>query len=321
MPVTTDPRVDAYIARAAPFALPILRHLRATVHGACPDVTETIKWGHPFFLHRRTILGHMAAFKQHCGFGLWGGRGVAKSAPEGMGQFGRIATLGDLPARAELKRAIAAAMALIDAAPTRPAQPPSTPAQRTARSLPPLPEALAEALQRSEAAREVFDGFAPTHQRDYIEWIADAKRPATPRHPRRAGDRMAGARARPGTGNTGRAEPRSARCPAPFCFLDDALVAQLVQVRAQGTHRHREELRLDVGIDPGEQGVGVDRPERMQPRRAPWPRAAAGARRSPPWPASVAPSGTRGRAPATPGRGRPGRAASPGRRPCRHRAG
>ncbi len=44
-----DPRVDAYIARSAAFAQPVLLHLRATVHAACPGVQETIKWGMPFF--------------------------------------------------------------------------------------------------------------------------------------------------------------------------------------------------------------------------------------------------------------------------------
>ena len=77
---TTDPRVDAYIERAAPFAQPILAHLRAAVHAACPDAEETIKWRMPFFLHGEHILGYMAAFKQHCAFGLWKGRAWHRSA-------------------------------------------------------------------------------------------------------------------------------------------------------------------------------------------------------------------------------------------------
>ena len=35
-----DPRVDAYIAKAADFAKPILNHLRSVVHEACPEVEE-----------------------------------------------------------------------------------------------------------------------------------------------------------------------------------------------------------------------------------------------------------------------------------------
>ena len=42
-----DPRVDAYIKKAADFARPILEEIRTRVRAACPDVEETIKWGTP----------------------------------------------------------------------------------------------------------------------------------------------------------------------------------------------------------------------------------------------------------------------------------
>ncbi len=87
------------------------------MHAACPDVQETIKWGKPFFLHGQHILGHMAGFKQHCSFGLWKGRGLAptREPGEGMGQFGRIATLKDLPRKRELVQILRRAIAVIDA--------------------------------------------------------------------------------------------------------------------------------------------------------------------------------------------------------------
>jgi uncharacterized protein YdhG (YjbR/CyaY superfamily) len=46
---TRDPRVDAYIAKSAEFSRPLLEHLRATGHAACPEAEEGIKWGMPFF--------------------------------------------------------------------------------------------------------------------------------------------------------------------------------------------------------------------------------------------------------------------------------
>ena len=67
----TDPRVDAYIEHAAAFARPILARLRAAVYRGCPDASETIKWGMPFFMHQSRLLANMAAFKQHCAFGFW----------------------------------------------------------------------------------------------------------------------------------------------------------------------------------------------------------------------------------------------------------
>lgn len=114
---TTDPRVDAYIERATPFARPLLAHLRSAVHAGCPQATETIKWNMPFFMHGDRILAHMAAFTQHCAFGFWKGRAVADQgkAGEAMGQFGRITTLADLPPKRELVGIVKRAVALIDA--------------------------------------------------------------------------------------------------------------------------------------------------------------------------------------------------------------
>lgn len=111
-----DPRTDAYIAAAAPFAQPILQHLRAVVHEACPDCSETIKWGMPFFMHGGQILGHMAAFKAHCALGLWHSRQVVNlgKSHEAMGQFGRITTLADLPPKRTLMALLKKQAALID---------------------------------------------------------------------------------------------------------------------------------------------------------------------------------------------------------------
>src|SRR5437867_4290875 len=97
-----DPRVDAYIAKSADFARPILRHLRKLVHTACPEAMEVIKWGFPYFDYKG-LLCLMAAFKQHCAFGFWKGRRIFGRGPggtegEGMGHLGRITSLNDLPA-------------------------------------------------------------------------------------------------------------------------------------------------------------------------------------------------------------------------------
>ncbi len=112
-----DARVDAYVAKAAPFARPILKRLRAAVHAACPAGEETVKWGMPFFLSDGKILCFMAAFKAHAGFGFWKGAkkaalGEAGGKPgEAMGQLGRITSLADLPPDAKLRAAIRRAAA------------------------------------------------------------------------------------------------------------------------------------------------------------------------------------------------------------------
>ena len=114
----TDPRVDAYIAKSAPFARPIQKRLRAAVHEACPEAEETIKWGMPFFVTDGKILCYMAAFKAHAGFGFWlrGKTAVLGEAPakaqKAMGQLGRITSLDDLPPAKTLHAWIRKAAAL-----------------------------------------------------------------------------------------------------------------------------------------------------------------------------------------------------------------
>src|SRR5882724_8205250 len=66
-----DPRFDTYIANAAEFARPVLRHLRDLAHQACPEANETIKWNHLTFMYREKMLCGVAAFKAHCSFGFW----------------------------------------------------------------------------------------------------------------------------------------------------------------------------------------------------------------------------------------------------------
>lgn len=171
-----DPRVDAYIAEAQPFARPILAHLRALVHEACPAVEETIKWSSPFFLYRG-LLCHMAAFKQHCAFGFWKWKQVVgEDGVEGaMGEFGRIGKLADLPPKKVLLGYLKKAMALNEAAV------PAATRGRNAPAKPPVevPDDLAAALKRNAKARRTFDAFSPSHRREYVEWIVEAKRAQT----------------------------------------------------------------------------------------------------------------------------------------------
>ncbi len=166
-----DPRVDAYVARAEPFARPILLHLRAVVHAAVPDVEETIKWGFPHFQHRG-MLCSMAAFQGHCAFGFWKGKLLlGDGASEGaMGQFGRIGSVKDLPSRPALVRLVKRAAALNDEG----VKAPRTPRGRKRPEVK-VPQDLAAALARNAKARATFEGLSPSKRRDYVEWIVEAK--------------------------------------------------------------------------------------------------------------------------------------------------
>ena len=169
-----DPRVDAYIARSADFARPVLAELRARVHAACPGVEETMRWSMPSFDFAGGILCQMAAFKQHVSFGYWKHALVmGDAARDGMGSYGRMATLQDLPPKATMRADLGKAMRLNrdGVKPERRRSAPKAAAD--------VPADLAAALQRNPAAKAAFDGFPPGARRDYIEWIVEARRDDT----------------------------------------------------------------------------------------------------------------------------------------------
>ncbi|MET4568202.1 YdeI/OmpD-associated family protein [Rhodanobacter soli] len=171
-----DPRVDAYIVKSASFARPILEHLRALVHEACPTVDESLKWGMPFFSYKGAPMCMMAAFKQHCSFGFWLSKEVTGGSDEdGMGQFGKLASLKDLPPDRQLAAHLKKAMALNEAG-VKKARP-----KAVAKPAPTLPDDLAALLAQKKhaAARKAWESFPPGAQREYVEWIAEAKTDAT----------------------------------------------------------------------------------------------------------------------------------------------
>jgi uncharacterized protein YdeI (YjbR/CyaY-like superfamily) len=170
-----DERIDAYIARQRDFARPILDHLRETVHRACPEAEETLKWGSPAFMYKGQLLGMMAAFKEHAALNLWRGRLVVEEEQgkaDAMGQFGRITSLEDLPEPKALQEIIRKAMALTEAG-VKP------PRNKTAKPPAEAPEDLSAALAENEAAEATFDGFSESCRREYVEWVTSAKRPET----------------------------------------------------------------------------------------------------------------------------------------------
>ena len=173
-----DPRVDAYIAKSADFAKPILVRIREVVHEACPDVEETLKWSMPAFMYHGILCG-MAAFKEHAAFNLWKERLIvdSESDREAMGQFGRLTKVSDLPSKKVLTGYLRKAMALNEAGEKAPKiRKPGLP--RKAIPSDPPPD-LAAALKTNAKARATFDGFSPSHKREYVEWIVEAKREET----------------------------------------------------------------------------------------------------------------------------------------------
>jgi uncharacterized protein YdeI (YjbR/CyaY-like superfamily) len=167
--------VDAYIAKSADFAQPILRYLREIVHETVPDIEETMKWSSPHFGYKGMMCG-MAAFKQHCTFGFWKGSLVVGKdggkGEEAMGQFGRITKLSDLPSKKVITGYVRLAARLNDEG------------VRVVRAKPkkkPLvvPADLKAALKKDRKASATFANFSPSQKREYVEWITESKRKET----------------------------------------------------------------------------------------------------------------------------------------------
>ena len=164
-----DPRVDAYIAKSAEFARPILDHVRDLIHEAIPDVEEDIKWSAPFFNYHG-VIGGIAAFKQHCAINLWKAPLILADAPkESAGQFGRITKLSDLPSDRELKGYFRKAAQLNESGVKQPR------AKKKAAGEVVVPPELEKALKANKKAAGAFEKFPPSHKREYAQWISEAK--------------------------------------------------------------------------------------------------------------------------------------------------
>lgn len=172
-----DPRVTAYIEKAPAFAKPILNHLRKVIHAAKCPLEENIKWGMPSFEYKGIVCG-FAAFKAHCAFGFYKQALLhdpkkillATQDKTAMGNLGKITSKQELPADKDLIALIQQAVALNEENVK-----PIANRKKEAKPFPTLHPEFQMALKKSKKAETVFKNFAPSHQREYIEWINDAK--------------------------------------------------------------------------------------------------------------------------------------------------
>jgi uncharacterized protein YdeI (YjbR/CyaY-like superfamily) len=174
---TKDKRVDAYIAKSADFAKPIMTHLRELIHKACPEVTETIKWGMPSFEYKGPFIG-FAAFKKHAVLGFWKAAIMkdskvltGKDTKSAMGNLGRIESMEDLPKDATLIKWIKEAKKLNDDG----IKVNRTEKPKHEKKEYKMPDYFAKVLSKNKKAKETFENFSPSHKREYLEWIIEAK--------------------------------------------------------------------------------------------------------------------------------------------------
>ena len=169
--MSREPRIDAYIASAQPFARPILEKVRERVHAAMPDVEEAMKWGHPTYLRNGKIVLGTAAFKEHAAVNFWRGQelGLAREAGA-MGQLGKLTSVHDLPKDLEALIAKAADMSAAAVAPKP---------KKAPKPMPDVHPDFAAALDKAPKAKATMEAFPPSCRREYLEWIAEAKQDAT----------------------------------------------------------------------------------------------------------------------------------------------
>jgi uncharacterized protein YdeI (YjbR/CyaY-like superfamily) len=167
--------IDAYIEKSAPFAKPVLIHLRKLVNDTCHDVEEKIKWGMPFFDYKGPLC-NMAAFKQHCSFGFWKGALMkdpilhrTAESEVAMGHLGRLTSVKDLPSDKKMIAYIKEAMQLNeDGIKTLKVKKVHTEAIT-------IPSYFTEQLNKNTVAKKHFNNFTVAKQREYINWIEEAK--------------------------------------------------------------------------------------------------------------------------------------------------
>lgn len=179
---TKDKRVDAYIEKARDFAKPILTHLRYLVHKTSPDISETIKWGVPYFEYNGKMLCGIASFKEHCAFSFKLGsimtdpKGLmqtSSSERSGMGHFGKIRDIKDLPSERVLTQYIREAIALTESGARLPKTKTSAAKELT------VPEDFMKLLRKNKTSHQLFEKFSYSHKKEYLEWITEAKTPQT----------------------------------------------------------------------------------------------------------------------------------------------
>lgn len=169
-----DKRVDAYIAKAQPFAKPVLKLLRSLLHKACPDVEEKMKWSFPHFDYMGSMMCSMASFKHHAAFTFWKASIMKDpdkilNSGEAMGHLGKITSIKDLPPDNVLIKYIKEAARLNEnniKLPARKAKPKKELV---------IPDYFIKAVSKNKKALKIFENFGYSHKREYIEWITEAK--------------------------------------------------------------------------------------------------------------------------------------------------
>ena len=169
--------VDSFISTLPDFSRPMVERMRKAVVAAAPDLDEDLRWGVPTYKGKALVCG-LAAFKNHVSLTLW--RGAKLSDPNGIlthgqglsemrtAKFESIEEIDTKQIQDWVKQALT-----LDSSPSAPSRKVLAPVKVK------IPKALGAALKKDARAHETFDALPPSHQREYCEWIAEAKQATT----------------------------------------------------------------------------------------------------------------------------------------------
>lgn len=173
--------VEDYIKDLSPFARPLVERIRKVITSTAPDLDEAIRWNCPSYKGKLLVCG-FSAFQKHVSLTFW--RGADLPDPKGILAHGQGKTamrtakftapeqVNDTLIRDWVQAAVA-----LDRGDPLP-QPPKK-KEKPKPAVPPPALANALSLKKNAKARAGFIALSPSCQREYCEWIEQAKQETT----------------------------------------------------------------------------------------------------------------------------------------------
>lgn len=174
--ISTDPRVDAYIARAERWR-PEIERLRAVL--LATPLVEELKWRQPCYTLAGKNVAIVSAFADHAVLGFF--KGALLDDPDGLlvqpGPHTQSSRHLPFTSVDQIEAQAPAIRAFLRAAVANERAGRTVRFKNTAEY--DVPGELRDALARDPALRAAWDALTPGRQRGYLVHLAGAKRPAT----------------------------------------------------------------------------------------------------------------------------------------------
>lgn len=166
--------VNKYISNAPISQQKILSKLREIIHKASLDIEEKIRWSHPHFDYMGKGMCFIQALKERVTFGFWFGDKIynspklSKEAKAIYETMGNLTDVSQIPSTKLIIEEIHLAMKLIESG-NRDVKEKKVKPQLV------IPDYLSLRFKKDKTANSSFSKMSPSHQREYVDWIIDAK--------------------------------------------------------------------------------------------------------------------------------------------------